>query len=94
VRSYNQNGTPKKYVYLNTGSGWVYDKSWSSSVPSYFSSNGIDLGMRLGDVNGDGLVDFVRSYYQGSAPKKYVYLNTVMALTVVCVLPMLTVMGW
>jgi RHS repeat-associated protein len=32
--------------------------------------------MRLADVNGDGLVDFVRSYNQNGTPKKYVYLNS------------------
>lgn len=67
-------------VYLNNGSGWTdVSGSWhfpvkvddSTRTEAFISSGGQDLGLRLVDVNGDGLGDLVRG--KGSA--KYVYLN-------------------
>lgn len=58
-------------VYLNTGSGWTLSSAWT--FPDHFTNNeGMDLGTRLADVNGDGKTDVVRSgdgIYQ-------TYLNT------------------
>ena len=73
VRSwYDPYNTPIKKVYLNNGSGWTLDTNWT--IPEYFGY--IDYGARLVDVNGDGLVDIVRSweYTYGDDIKK-VYLN-------------------
>jgi YD repeat-containing protein len=46
-------------VFLNTGSGWSENGSWSS--PEIFSDNGNDTGARLVDVNGDGFADIVKA---------------------------------
>lgn len=45
------------YVYINTGSGWEYDTAWFQNVP--FTDGGYDLGMRLEDINADGLTDII-----------------------------------
>jgi RHS repeat-associated protein len=47
-----------KYTYLNTGSGWTYDSGWNVPLP-FINSSGQDYGMRMGDINGDGLPDIV-----------------------------------
>ncbi|KKW36577.1 MAG: YD repeat protein, partial [Candidatus Uhrbacteria bacterium GW2011_GWC2_53_7] len=46
-------------VYLNTGSGWVQNFTWT--IPRAFRLEWSDWGTRLADVNGDGLTDFVWS---------------------------------
>lgn len=45
------------YIYINTGSGWEYDIDWEQPLP--FVTGGEDLGMRLEDINADGLVDII-----------------------------------
>ncbi|OGZ43263.1 MAG: hypothetical protein A2719_01055 [Candidatus Ryanbacteria bacterium RIFCSPHIGHO2_01_FULL_45_22] len=64
-------------VFLNTGrKSWEEDTKWV--VPEAFEeSTGEALGVRLVDVNGDNLVDFVRSDDQGSGGStvQKVYLN-------------------
>lgn len=47
------------YVYLNNGSGWIYDSLWNFPIPVIKSSGLVDFGMRLAEINGDGLVDIV-----------------------------------
>ncbi|MBI5621321.1 VCBS repeat-containing protein, partial [Candidatus Falkowbacteria bacterium] len=64
-------------IYRNTGGGWVYDAALSP--PTDFIDNNIsDLGTRLADVNGDGLVDFLVGRDCGSTncPVREVYLHT------------------
>jgi YD repeat-containing protein len=49
-----------KFAYINTGSGWVSDSTWLP--PSCFvNSGGDDEGLRIVDVNGDGLVDILKA---------------------------------
>ena len=44
------------------------------SVPLYFVNSGTDdLGVRLADINGDGLADFIRA--DGETSNKNIYLN-------------------
>ncbi len=54
-------------VHLNNGHGWNAgaDSRWLIATPTYYLSGSTryDRGMRFMDMNGDGLVDFVRSYY-------------------------------
>lgn len=59
-------------VYLNTGTDWLLDSSWS--LPEPFVENSIDASTRLMDVNGDGLVDVVRATEAEVYDK--VYFNT------------------
>jgi RHS repeat-associated protein len=47
-----------KFVYLNNGSGWTYDATWDL-LYAFVGSSGEDFGMRMGDINGDGLPDVV-----------------------------------
>ncbi len=50
-------GDNQKLAYINNGTSWVEDDSWE---PLFcFVGGGTDLGIRLADVNGDGLVDFI-----------------------------------
>jgi hypothetical protein len=69
-------------VYLNTGSGWTSTPSSTWTVPVYFSNvqmtlNG-DIGVRVADVNGDGLPDIVQSYRNGDASQivENAWINT------------------
>ena len=65
-----------RVVYLNTGSGWALDTSWS--LPEFFVEDTHDRGVYLIDVNGDMLPDIVKSWRGGDPyiEVKKVYLNT------------------
>lgn len=56
-------------VFLNTGSGWALESSWS--IPGPLGGGGNDTGQRLVDVNGDHLVDYI----DGSQDGQDIYLN-------------------
>jgi len=73
------------YVDLNNGTGWnTQDSRWTISTSTVYSSGGncYDRGMRFVDVNGDGLIDFIRSYTNTgntsaeTGTYQVVYLNT------------------
>ncbi|EKD56074.1 MAG: hypothetical protein ACD_58C00304G0002 [uncultured bacterium] len=75
IRGLNdKQGTEYREVWLNNGSGWI---KANYSLPSCFIgwwSYSLDQGMRMGDVNSDGLLDLIRTYdYQGL--KRDVWLN-------------------
>jgi RHS repeat-associated protein len=63
-------------VYFNTGSGWSLQEG--GTVPELFTSSYLDRGVRIADMNGDGLADIVRSYSEYSPPPiiSSVYINT------------------
>lgn len=66
-------------IFINTGADWVLDQSWNFPLAFFLDpSSGIDLGVRMADVNGDGLVDVMqgRSQYPQGADINAVYLNT------------------
>ena len=66
---------PSYAAYINTGNGWVSSSTWDP--PTAFSYNGSDTGLRIGDVNGDGLPDLMYSYLDSSQVGHYAgYLNT------------------
>ncbi|PYT15910.1 MAG: hypothetical protein DMF51_05760, partial [Acidobacteria bacterium] len=80
-------------VYLNTGSGFVYDAAWSASLmnlvdtvdqsqSAYFvlkrgTLNRVEMGVRFLDVNDDGYPDVVRiAQHYNLGIRKGVFLNT------------------
>ena len=63
---------PLTKIYINNGEKWQEDNSWN--FPEYFiESDGTDTGVRLADINGDGLVDIIKSSEKNG---KLLYLNT------------------
>jgi|GEM_PF-2319263 len=68
-------------VYLNTGSGWT-NVNVSYSLPAAFigwddNYGALDQGMRMGDLNGDGLLDLVKTYNgKGSLITHDVWINS------------------
>src|SRR5207248_263663 len=58
----------KKGLYVNTGAGWL--SKGDTTVPNlpFVDKDGNDLGIRLLDVDGRGLVAMVQSY-SGDAPQ-------------------------
>jgi len=69
-----------KTAYINTGSNWIEDPSWAPElffINRLANGDQLDYGVRLVDVNGDGLVDLVKSFYEsGWGYTKKVFLNT------------------
>jgi len=63
----------KVYINEGEGSGWVEDTSWS--VPTSFSSGGVEYRIRVFDANGDGLTDIVSSTSEAASSTSQVYLN-------------------
>ncbi len=49
-----------KRVFINNGTTWVQDSNWSRPY-CIVENSGADIGVRVIDVNGDGLDDIVRS---------------------------------
>lgn len=67
-------------IYVHNGTGWIsVNGVWSlppmqdntSRKEAFIDSSGQDAGLRLVDVNGDGLADLVR----GKGSTKYTYIN-------------------
>ncbi|CAB5503921.1 hypothetical protein AZO1586I_1206, partial [Bathymodiolus thermophilus thioautotrophic gill symbiont] len=63
-------GTDRK-TYINTAQGWLENSSYKLNEP-IVNDAFEDQGVRFLDVNGDGLLDYVR----GEQSYKKVYLNT------------------
>jgi YD repeat-containing protein len=59
-------------IFINTGSGWIQNTSWSLPIEFVYSDYG-DRGSRLAHLNGDGLIDIVYSHDDDS---EGVYLHT------------------
>jgi hypothetical protein len=58
-------GVENNSAYLNNGTGWLYSSTWSSPL-NFTQDDRLDTGVRLVDLNSDGLVDMVQSYKDGS----------------------------
>ena len=72
VKSHQLGATKKVYINNGDNTGWAEDANYS--IPEYFlDTSAGDLGVRMADVNGDGLTDIVRGYQSGDIKK--VYLN-------------------
>ena len=55
---------------------WTDDSGWT--IPVYFGINSNDKGVRLVDVNGDGLPDLLKAYSESGGGQTYqVYINNV-----------------
>lgn len=92
VRSYTFNGTPSQAVYLgrgaSNGTNRVDNVWWNNdaySVPEPFVAivntattiKSLDLGIRFGDVNGDGAIDIVRGYSNQQSDASFVITKRV-----------------
>jgi RHS repeat-associated protein len=67
-----------KNAWLNTGNNWT-DASSVWSPPATFitsNSNGSDNGVRFADVNGDGLVDILEDYANGTRTDRGAWINS------------------
>jgi len=81
---FSDGAASQRAVYLNVHGTWTYNATWSATVPDDFivhvggTDNNIDSGLRLVDINSDGLTDLVRSWEpcQGCAGVHTVYENT------------------
>ena len=51
-------GTAHYASYLNTGNGWATSTVWNPPAP-FIANAGWDNGVRIADVNGDGLPDLI-----------------------------------
>jgi YD repeat-containing protein len=72
-------GSSSRTAYINTGSGWVQDDSWEPPICFIDNTGGEDLGARLADVNGDGLVDILYGSRDGLTcddSERTAYINT------------------
>lgn len=68
-------GTAHYAAYINNGHGWTSDPTWDPPIP-FTSSNGWDNGVRIVDVNGDGLPDLIQDYTDVTGVSHYAaYLN-------------------
>ncbi|WP_282611404.1 toxin TcdB middle/N-terminal domain-containing protein, partial [Pelagibius sp. Alg239-R121] len=75
VRAYRRNGTSYQSTLLNTGSGWVYNAGYN--LPDIFVNDSIPGGRgEFADVNGDGLVDWVRAFRHNGINYQTTWLNT------------------
>ncbi len=68
-------------IWINNGTGWTQSTTWqlpyhdggtSGSRESFTNSNYLDTGLRFEDLNGDGLMDLIKS---NEANNNVVYLN-------------------
>ncbi|MBI1936168.1 VCBS repeat-containing protein [Candidatus Woesearchaeota archaeon] len=61
-------------AWLNNGSGWISSPQW---VPSedFTDGGGVDKGLRLFDLNGDGLVDILQDYRNSSTTSQSAFIN-------------------
>jgi RHS repeat-associated protein len=63
-------------AYVDTGSGWATSTVWNPPVP-FVTSGGLDNGVRIADVNGDGLPDIIQGYTDTGGMAHYAaWLNT------------------
>ena len=74
IKAFEQYGGLQSFAWINTGSGWNIDYNYAP--PAYFNyyvgQEAADVQGRLGDVNGDGLVDMIPAH-KGS---NWVWINT------------------
>ncbi|MGD9108231.1 MAG: RHS repeat-associated core domain-containing protein [Gammaproteobacteria bacterium] len=68
-------GGPARYnFWINTGEGWHANETYKP--PVVFVADGKDLGVRLVDLNGNGLLDFMKGSYVSGSYCLRAWLNT------------------
>lgn len=66
-------GNVLRETYINNGNGWTLDPSWN--LPEAITNLGADNGWKMGDLNGDGLMDLFFRPYNPYANWHIVYIN-------------------
>ncbi len=66
-----RNDTSISKVYLNNGTGWTYNASWTLPIDLTASSTATHPGILIIDINGDGRTDIAQSLHTTSS----IYLN-------------------
>ncbi|WP_440948224.1 DUF2341 domain-containing protein [Methanosarcina sp. T3] len=74
IKGYGSSSSSTYAAWINTGSGWASTGTWNP--PTVFSYQGTDRGVRLADVNGDGLVDIIKGYGSSSGSTYAAWINT------------------
>jgi YD repeat-containing protein len=74
LQAFNFDAESSKVAYLNNGSGWVLSAEYTP--PDYFTTSPRpDNGIRLIDLNGDGLVDLLQDYANATTTAKDAWIN-------------------
>jgi RHS repeat-associated protein len=62
--------------WLNTGNGWTESPLWTPpSASTFITGNSPDNGVRFTDINGDGLVDILEDYANGTMTDRGAWIN-------------------
>jgi RHS repeat-associated protein len=67
------NGSTTYAAYINNGHGWTLDPTWDPPLP--LAGNGADNGVRIADVNGDGLPDILSGVDVSGSSSFSAYIN-------------------
>ena len=74
IRSHESGSDWRIFINNTDGTGWTKDTGYSTtSLPHFITAAGNDNGVRIVDVNGDGLADLFHSH--ASTPVRKIYLN-------------------
>lgn len=75
-----ENNNIEQGLFVNTGSEWQEkDASLVKDLPPFVDNYGEDLGVRIFDVDGNGLLDIIKSYSSGTTEnivEKLIFLNS------------------
>jgi RHS repeat-associated protein len=76
VQGYSDsNGSTTFGAYINNGADWTVSSTWNPPVA--FVSSTIDMGVRIADVNGDGLPDILQGFEDAGGGTHYAaWINT------------------
>ena len=75
IKSTDKGGSYRA-AWINNGSGWANSTIWVPPSTFYFTQNGVpDTGVRFVDLDGDGLVDMLQDYSNGSTNTAGAWIN-------------------